>query len=72
MRRCRINGRYRPGKRGMARLGMAGVIVGESRDGTCWWMILHGMRSKICMHKSFVDEEEENEQRPDPVPDNAG
>lgn len=63
MRRCRINDKYRAGKRGMARVGMAGVITGESRDKTCWWMTLHGMRSKICMHKSFVNEEKEDEQK---------
>lgn len=31
-----------------------GRVVGESRDGKCWWIEWDGLKAPDCRHKSFV------------------
>ena len=34
-----------------------GVIVGQSRDWTCWWVLIDGRQTRQRFHKDFVQED---------------
>lgn len=39
----------------------AGLIVGESADHSCWWIVFDGTRTRVCYHKSFIKDMEPTE-----------
>jgi len=38
-----------------------GVIVGESRDGTCWWILWDGLKGKQAFSKRFIHKIDEKD-----------